>query len=304
LSNTTGSYNTANGVQALSSNTTADNNTAIGVSALFSNTTGSENTASGAYALQNNTDGSSNTASGNQALYSNTTGSYNTASGQNALYSNTGGFDNTAIGTAALQNNTGSGNIALGQAAGFGLTTGDQNIDIGNQGVSGESTTIRIGTDGIHTATHLAAVFGTFNVGNSEFVYVDPDGRLGTGPCARRFKTDIADMGAASDVLLSLRPVSFRYKPELDSKGFPQFGLIAEEVAEVNPDLVVRDAKGEIHSVRYEAVNAMLLNEFLKEHRKVEQMQKQIDALTAGLQKVSAQIEVSKPAPQTVLNNQ
>jgi hypothetical protein len=305
LSNTTGSYNTANGDQALSSNTTADNNTATGVDALFSNTVGSENTASGAYALQNNTNGSSNTASGHRALYSNTTGANNLATGAGALESNTQGIGNTAIGFLALfANTTGSGNIALGAGAGSGLSTGNSNIDIGNSGVPGESGTIRIGTDGTHTATHLAAVFGTFNVGNSEFVYVDPDGRLGTGPCARRFKTNIADMGAASDVLLSLRPVSFRYKPELDSKGYPQFGLIAEEVAEVNPDLVVRDAKGEIHSVRYEAVNAMLLNEFLKEHRKVEQMQKQIDALTAGLQKVSAQIEVSKPAPQTVLNNQ
>jgi hypothetical protein len=132
-------------------------------------------------------------------------------------------------------------------------------------------------------------------------VVVDANGQLGTATSSARFKTDIKPMDKTSEAILALKPVSFQYKS--DSNGMPQFGLIAEEVAKVNPDLVVRDRKGEIYSVRYEAVNAMLLNEFLKEHRKVEQLEKQIEALTAGLQKVSAEIELSKPAPQTALNN-
>ena len=139
--------------------------------------------------------------------------------------------------------------------------------------------------------------------------FVDNNGKLGVFLSARRFKTDIADMDNASEALLALRPVTFHYKPELDKTGIPQFGLIAEEVAKVNPDLVTHDAKGELSTVRYEAVNAMLLNEFLKEHRKNEeqeatiaQQQKQIEALTAGLQKVSAELEASQPAPQMVNN--
>jgi Chaperone of endosialidase len=314
----TADQNTAFGAAALLFNTTGSDNTATGVVALLNNTEGSNNTATGSFALQSNTTGNLNTATGSQALYTNTTGIGNTAEGGDALALNTTGIHNTAIGRAALLTNTsGSNNIALGNGAGLSLTTGDDNIDIGNLGVTGESDTIRIGNMG-HTATYLAGIAGqTVGAGGST-CYVDNDGKLGVFLSARRFKTDIEDMGNASEALLALRPVTFHYKPELDKTCIPQFGLVAEEVAEVNPDLVTHDAKGKLSTVRYEVVNAMLLNEFLKEHRKNEQQeskieeqeakiasqQKQIEALIAGLQKVSAELELSKSASQTVLNNQ
>ena len=216
-----------------------------------------------------------------------------------------------AVSSALSSNTTGNGNIALGVSAGNNLTTGSYNIDIGHVGAAGESNTIRIGTTGTQTATYVAGIWGGNPGGGLSPVYVNSLGQLGAQASSRRFKKDIADMGTTSEALFSLRPVSFHYKEEFESKGIPQFGLIAEEVAKICPDLVVRDAKGEIYSVRYEAVNAMLLNEFLKEHRKNEQQgatiarqQEQIEALSAGLQKVSAQIEAGKPTPQIVLNNQ
>ena len=206
---------------------------------------------------------------------------------------------------------TGNFNIGIGAYAGDNLTTGISNIDIDNEGVAGENGTIRIGQNQFHTATYLAGIAGqTVGAGGST-CYVDNDGKLGVFLSARRFKTDIADMNSASETILRLRPVTFRYKPEMKATDAQQFGLIAEEVAEVNPNLVTRDGKGELSTVRYEAVNAMLLNEFLKEHHQVQDLkaivagqQKQIEALTAGLQKVSAQLELNKPASQTVLNNQ
>ena len=292
--NTTGFDNTALGDGALLSNTTGDENTALGVAALQFNTTGNANTATGVQALQNNTAGNSNTADGLGALFHNATGNNNTASGVGSLNSNT----------------TGIGNIALGTNAGFNLTTGNNNIDIGNLGVAAEANTIRVGTEGTQTATFIAGISGT-TVAKSVAVFVDATGHLGTKGSSERFKDQIKPMGEASNGILALKPVSFRYKKEIDPERALQFGLVAEDVAKVNPDLVARDAKGELYTVRYDAVNAMLLNEFLKEHRKVEEQgvliarqQKQIDALTAGLQKVSAQLEVSKPAPKTVLNNQ
>jgi hypothetical protein len=244
----------------------------------------------------------------------------NTATGYQALNRNASGFFNTANGYGALKNHTtGDNNIALGYFAGGGLTTGFNNIDIGNSGVGVKSNTIRIG-DNINTATYVAGIAGqTVGAGGST-CYVDNAGKLGVFLSARRFKTDIADMAAASEALLALRPVTFHYKAELDKTCTPQFGLAAEEVAKVNPDLVSHDAKGDIYTVRYEAVNAMLLNEFLKKHKTVQeqgatitqqrkdfeaalaQQQKQIEALTAGLQKVSAQLEASKPALQVVNN--
>jgi Chaperone of endosialidase len=205
-----------------------------------------------------------------------------------------------AIGAGALANLTeGLFNIAIGFNAGVNLTSGGQNIYIGTDGFPTEFFTIRIGSP--QHATFIAGISGTAVVGDT--VVVDGNGQLGTVASAARFKKQIRPMDKTSEAILALKPVTFRYKQEIDSKGKPQFGLIAEEVAQVNPDLVVRDRNGETYSVRYEAVNAMLLNEFLKEHRKVEQLEKQIEALTAGLQKVSAQIELSKPAQQTVLNN-
>jgi hypothetical protein len=208
------------------------------------------------------------------------------ADGHQALYSNT----------------TGSGNIALGDLAGINLTTGDNNIDIGNSGVAGESNTIRIGTQGTQNRTFIAGISGAAVIGRP--VMINGNGRLGTPPCSARYKDEIKPMDAASEVILALKPVTFRYKKEIDADRTPQFGLIAEDVEKVNPNLVARDDQGKPYTVRYEAVNAMLLNEFLKEHRKVEQLEKQVAALTAGLQTVSAQLELSKTAPQMVLNNQ
>jgi hypothetical protein len=219
-----------------------------------------------------------------------------------ALGSNTSGFSNTAIGARALLIATGNYNVALGDSAGESLTTGDNNIDIGYNvvGVKDESNTIRIGNKDI-TATYIRGISGQTVVGGTA-VFVDSSGKLGTMTASMRFSDEIKPMDKASETILTLKPVTFRYKQEIDPKRTRQFGLIAEEVEKVNPDVVGRDEKGKVYSIRYDAVNAMLLNEFLKEHRKVEQLEKQVAALTAGLQKVSAQLEASKPAPQVVNN--
>jgi hypothetical protein len=247
-----------------------------------------------------------NTAVGNIALISNTTGNFNTATGADALFLNNGN-ENTADGFGALFNNTtGNQNIALGHDAGSNLTTGDNNIDIGNQGVAGEANTIRIGTQGTQTATYIAGISGGAVAGAA--VKVNTAGKIGTAPSSVRFKQNVKSIDDASDALFALRPVTFRYKQEIDPEGIQQFGLVAEEVEKIDPNLVIRDADGKPYTVRYEAVNAMLLNEFLEEHRKVEKLegtmleqQKQIKALTASLQKVSAQLEMNK-APRVVEN--
>jgi len=300
VTNTTGFQNTATGANALFSNTTGSENTANGVNTLFRNTTGFQNAATGVQALFSNTTGFHNAAAGFQALFSNTTGNHNTADGDNALVHNTTGVLNTAVGGHALdQNITGSSNVALGFQAGFNIT-GNGNVCIGENifGVAGESNVTRIGN------------IGSTAQPNGVFVTVGAGGKLGFQVSSRRYKDDIKPMDKASEALFALKPVSFRYKREIDPARSPDFGLIAEDVATVNPDLVARDEDGKIVTVRYQAVNAMLLNEFLKEHRKVEDLeanaarqQKQIEALTAGLQKVSAQLEASKPAPQVVQNN-
>jgi hypothetical protein len=336
--NDTGASNTAVGTQALSSQTFADDNTAIGYQALFSDTAGSANTATGANALYGNTSGSNNaangflalfanthggenTANGAQTLISNTIGNENTASGFHALGSNTEGNRNTAVGHSALfGNTTGSNNTALGDFAGHSLTIGDNNIDIDNLGVPGESNTIRIGDS--QTKAFIAGIHGvTTGIPNAVPVLIDSAGQLGTASSSRRFKNEIKPMDKASEAILGLKPVMFHYKSDVAAT--PQFGLIAEEVAEVNPDLVVRDENGEIYTVRYEAVNAMLLNEFLKEHKKVEaqncriqeqettitQLKKEMKTVVARLkeqdskiQKVSDQIELSKATTQVVNN--
>ena len=300
VNNTTGTDNTAIGAGALTSNTTGFDNTATGTVALEFNTDGSGNTATGAFALFLNTSGTENTAVGGGALVNNTTGGANTAVGFDALRASNGNF-NTALGFFAGQNLSSDNNIAVGYLAGQYLS-GDNNIDIGNQGGADDSGVIRIGTTRTHTATFVAGIRGVPITGGQE-VGVNASGQLGVRPSSARFKEAINSMAKSSEAILALRPVEFRYKKELDPKGAPQFGLIAEEVAKLNPGLVVADDQGKPFSVRYEEVNAMLLNEFLKEHRKVEQLEKQVAALTAGLQKVSAQLDVSKSAPQTVLNN-
>jgi trimeric autotransporter adhesin len=297
---TTGGSNTATGVQALLFNTSGGSNTATGRAALHDNTGGSLNTANGTEALYNNTTAFFNTAMGFQALYNNTTGLSNTANGYQALYLNTTGGSNTATGVQALYQTTGGGNIALGFQAGVNLTTGNNNIDIGNAGVAGESSKIRIGRQGTHNGTFIAGISGSPIAGTS--VVVNNNGRLGTVASSQRFKDDIKPIDKASEAIHALKPVMFRYKKEVDPEGIPQFGLVAEEAEKANPDLVVRDKEGKPYSVRYDAVNAMLLNEFLKARRQIDAQQKQIDALTAGLQRVSVQFEASKPAPQMVNN--
>ena len=303
---TLGFFNTATGFEALFSNTTGSANTATGLQALFSNTGGNNDTANGVNALFSNTIGSANTADGLDALFSNTTGSFNTADGHTALRQNTTGEGNTANGFRALvRNTTGNGNIALGNNAGGNLTTGSNNIDIFDRGVAGEANTIRIGKQGTQRTTFIAGISGATVTGTA--VVVDSNGQLGVAPSSQRFKDAIKPMAKASEAILALKPVTFRYKKDLDPAGIPQFGLVAEDVEKVNPDLVARDKQGKPYTVRYEAVNAMLLNEFLKEHkafleeqRTVEELKKQVAALTAGLQKTSAQLEASKPAPQVV----
>src|SRR5439155_9329 len=250
---------------------TSNANTFLGDDALINNTTGVNNTANGFETLLNNTTGFNNTANGFQALLSNTTGVSNTADGVGALNANTTGGANVANGDQALFNNTtGSGNIAVGVNAGFNLTTGDNNIDIGNVGVAGEFQTIRIGRVGTQTRTFIAGISGTA-VSGGVAVRVNSSGKLGTAPSSERFKEAIKPMDKASKAIFALKPVTFRYKKEIDPDRIPQFGLVAEQVEKVNPDLVARDEQGKPYTVRYEAVNAMLLNEFLKEHRKVEE---------------------------------
>jgi len=310
-SNTTGVRNTANGFATLNSNTTGERNTATGRAALVNNTTGNNNTADGHDALFNNLTGLRNEAGGSFAMFSNTTGNHNTATGYFALFSNTTADSNTADGYDALVNNTtGADNIALGNFAGSNLTTGDNNIDIGNQGVAGEANTIRIGTVGTQTATYIAGIIGKPSPMGMP-VFINASGQVGIAPSSARFKDEIRPLDKASEAILALKPITFRYKKDLDPDRTPQFGLVAEEVAKVNPDLVIHGPDGKPYTVRYDAVNAMLLNEFLKEHRKVQRLEAALDAFNQRLkeqddqiQKVSAQLELSNRTPKTVLNTQ
>jgi hypothetical protein len=325
LLNTTGTENTAVGTAALETNETAEQNTATGAFALFSHMTGNGNTANGANALFSDVSGQLNTATGAGALFNvnnGFNGSFNTADGAGALFSNTGadntgvgatalgnnttGHDNTAVGISALPNNdTGSNNIALGAFAGQAVTTASQTISIGVQGSNTDNSCF------------IGQIFNASSPGGSA-VFIDANDRLGTVTSSRRFKEDIQSMGTASEALLGLKPVTFRYKKEIDPAGTPQLGLVAEDVERVNPDLVVRDKDGKPYSVRYDQVNAMLLNEFLKEHRKVQeleaivaQQQKGMEAVLARLneydskiQKVSMQVELSRSATRLAGDNQ
>jgi Chaperone of endosialidase len=328
--NTTAEQNTATGAGALLSNTDGELNTANGAFALLSNTTGIQNVAVGASALSANTDASFNTAVGANALITNTVGQENTAIGATALFSNTSGLDNVAVGLGALHNNTtGSNNVALGLSAGFFQTTGSNNVYIGGgqSGVAGESNTIHIADStnpGVAaTACYIAGIFGQTSA-DGVAVFINSDHKLGTATSSKRFKKDIRPMDSASKELFALKPVSFRYQEDIDAAGRTQFGLVAEDVEKTNPDLVVRDKEGKPYTVRYDQVNAMLLNEFLKEHSKVQEQaatiallkstdakqeatiakqQKQIDALATGLQKVSAALQLSRRTARTVLNN-
>jgi trimeric autotransporter adhesin len=344
FNNTEGDFNTANGTMALFNNTTGDGNVAIGAQALVFNDTGFSNTAVGTQALFSNTSGFSNSAFGWGALASNGTfGNENTAIGYGALYRNTEGRDNTAIGWEALLGNingvnntalgvlalegngSGSSNTAIGTHALHLNTTGSFNIGLGasaGTGVVLADHVIAIGADGedVSNSCYIGQIWGATSSGGTA-VYINSLGKLGTINSSRRFKDDIKPMDHASKALFALRPVIFRYKKEIDPAGRSQFGLVAEDVEKVNPDLVVRDKEGKPYTVRYEQVNAMLLNEFLKEHRRVEEQARKVREqeatiaelkkdfratvaqLTARLEEVSAQIEVSGPARKVVLSN-
>lgn len=294
--NTTALGNTACGYTALGSNSTGNQNTAVGSAALIANTMGSQNVAAGAGAMDFNTTGNANVAIGPDALYFNTAGSNNIAIGYDVLARNSTAQNNTAIGFQALSSNTsGNNNIALGYSAAGNLTAGDNNIDIGNSGVANESGTIRIGTPGTQQSTFIAGIYGVTIPSGAE-IRIDGMGHVGTRTCSARFKRDIKSMDKLSEVILKLKPVTFQYKEEVDPDATRQFGLVAEDVEKISPDLIVRDAEGKPYTVRDDAVNAMLLNEFLKEHRKVEEqattiaeMQKQVANLTAMVQKVNEQ---------------
>jgi hypothetical protein len=300
--NATASFNTAVGAGALLSNT-AEGNTATGAGALLSNTTGIENTAAGESSLFNSATGDRNTAFGADTLVSNTGGSFNVAVGFNALGDNTTGASNVALGPQALSSNIlGSNNTGVGALAGIN-SSGDGNVYVGAGmiGVAGESN-----------HTYVRNIKDTsVSGGNSDTVTLDlTTGLLGHLSSSRRYKENIKPMGDSSEVIYRLKPVTFRYKKEVDRTQSSTFGLIAEQVAEVNPDLVACNAEGQPEGVHHEQVNAMLLNEFLKEHQTVVELKKEISALTATvkeqavqLQKVSAQVEMGKSATRMVVSD-
>jgi hypothetical protein len=319
-----GFSNTAVGAAALLLNTTGGENTAVGTDALVFNTIAGDNNAFGAFALFNNDSsglgfGNFNNALGRGALEANVDGTQNNAFGDLALTDNVSGSFNTGMGDDALFDCTGNSNTALGDEAGSNVGDGEGNIYIGAQveaGFSGEFEFIRIGNDTAFTFpydTYIAGIFGRVNdPGTATTCFVDANGKLASIFSSRRYKHDIKPMAKTSEAILALKPVTFHYNS--DAKNTPCFGLIAEEVAAVNPDLVIRDKQGEPMTVRYDQINAMLLNEFLKEHKKVDEQQASISQLksemqamvaqlkeqAAQIQKVSAQLEVSKPAPQVV----
>ena len=305
-----GFANSGFGYQALMNNTDGGFNTAIGVTALLTNTTGGGNTATGASALFLNDTGSDNTANGLAALESNVDGAFNTAVGESALTQNISGNGNTAIGIFALQNSIGNNNTALGHGAGFNVTTASNVIAIGSTGAD------------VSDSCFIGNIVGS-TVANSNFVLINTaTGQLGTNPSSERFKKDIGPMGKTSEAIFSLKPVTFRYKD--DTTSTPQFGLVAEEVAKINPALITVDKEGKAYSVRYDKVDAMLLNEFLKEHCKIDtqdrkiheqeatiaELKSEMQSLAATvneqasqLRKVSAQLQMSKAAPEVVANN-
>jgi trimeric autotransporter adhesin len=300
LSRTTGTYNTALGLYSLLSLTTGQFNTGVGAGTLLGNTA-DENTAIGAGALFSNTTASGNTADGAFALFS-SAGLSNTAVGQAAMLNNTTGSSNIAIGVQALGNNdTGSSNIAIGNVAGTGVSTATNVICIGQ--VSGAD---------VDSRTYIANIAGTtVSGGGTDSVTIDlTTGLVGHLSSSRRYKENIQPMDNASETLYRLKPVTYRFKKEIDAAQSVDYGLIAEEVAEIDPNLAIRDAKGQIESVRYMAVNAMLLNEFLKEHAKVQKLEAALEAVNerlkeqeARIDKVSGQIEFNNSAPQVVVNH-
>jgi len=307
LNNDSGTFNVAEGDGTLLNNTTGNENTAIGFQALFQNATTGFNTAVGFNALFSNT-GNNNTAIGHAALSSNTSSNANTAVGGEALSDNTSGSQNTANGQQALSHNiSGSDNVGLGFLAGSGVTTASNVICIG----------ANVAGNNVDDSCFIGNIFGATS-SNGVGVFVNMNGRLGTMTSSRRFKEEIKPIEQASKALYALKPVSFRYKKAIDPTGTPQFGLVAEEVQKVNPDLVVRDKDGQPYSIRYDQVNAMLLNEFINEHKAFLEEQRKVQKLEAALEavnqrlkeqeskieRVSARVEVSKPGIPRMVNNQ
>ncbi len=296
--NTTGSDNVAIGSAALANNTTGSFNIAIGSNVFSNNIAGSFNIALGTNVMNDHNNGNENVVVGHFAMYNDEGSQQNVALGNSALHGNFTGINNTALGYSALYGvTTGDNNIGIGIMAGNNLTTGSNNIDIANLGVAGESKTIRIGTKATHRATYIAGISGA-TVAGGVGVVIDQSGHLGTVTSSAHYKKGIKPMANASEAILSLQPVTFHYKHDLDPQGIPQFGLVAEQVEKVNPDLVARDEQGKPYTVRYEAVNAMLLNEFIKEHRNVQELkttvaeqQSQIHALTEALKAQAVQIQ-------------
>ena len=311
LLNTSGAQNTAVGTDAMVYNDTGSGNTAVGAFSFFSNTTGFQNNAFGVRALYNHVTGSFNNAFGGLALDSDTSGTSNNAFGDGSLGSNISGSNNTAVGDLALNSSNGDYNTALGSGAGTDPGIVSNNIYIGDSGFPGDTNVISIG--GIPASgtnyenTYIGGIYGA--TVQDRAVYVSSDGHLGTLMSSRRYKEEIKPMEKASEALFELKPVTFRYKQQIDPSHKLSYGLIAEEVAKISSDLVSPDKEGKPQAVRYEAVNAMLLNEFLKEHTKVQelesrlaQQEEQIESLTAGLQKVSARLETSRSATKVAIS--
>lgn len=281
--NLSGSYNTAVGYEALYDISYGQYNVANGVMALWSNSNGNFNTANGSFALYNNR-GSKNVANGFNSLYSNNEGAENTANGNGALYANSSGSSNTADGYLALYAVTsGSNNIALGANAGYSITTGSFNIDIGNEAAGADTGIIRIGAKGNQTAAYIAGIDGVTATGGVA-VYINSNGQLGTLTSSRRFKFDIKDIGAKSDKLMDLRPVTFRYKePTTDGTHPIQYGLIAEEVAKVYPDLVQYDKQGKPFTVYYHLLTPIMLNEIQKAHLQIKGQQTELSSFRQAM---------------------
>lgn len=301
FSNTQGTLNTATGASALADNTTGDYNTATGGSALFDNTTGAYNTATGLAALFSNSTGFYNSATGYEALYANSTGSENTAIGAYALYYSSTGSSNTAIGYDALYNNYyGTGNIAIGFNSGVDISESSNNsIEIGNRGVGTDNGTIRIGTANTQTSFYAAGVSGV-QISDGVPVYINSNGQLGTVNSSIRFKEDVHDMADASDKLFQLRPVTYRYKQAYQDGSKPvDYGLIAEEVAQVYPDMVARDASGQILTVQYQKLTPMLLNEVQKQHSQLGEQQHTIDMLEQRLSALETAMDSAKSRTQS-----
>ena len=283
--NSTGSQNVAAGAGSLNRNTTGTNNTAMGTDALGLNKTGNYNTSAGVASMYFNTTGGENTANGYAALYRNTTGSYNTANGLDALYNSTTGNYNTAVGHQAMFNNdSGYRNVAIGFNAGYAVS-GSDNITIGaqNQGKAAENGVTRIGNKSYQSKAFIAGISGVkTGLAAAKTVFIDANGQLGTIKSSRVYKEDIHPMGSVSERLLALQPVTFRYKEPYDDGSKPvEFGLIAEDVAEVFPELVVNDSEGKPETVRYDLIATLMLNEFEKEHAELAELKKQVAGMAA-----------------------